>query len=158
MMTMASPNFNKGTDAEIRAEKHLERIYWCVENTKYGEYYDYLVKKGVTDIKIEVKYCEINVETAYLNIRWGQFMNLLKGGEFMIYLMTNRGNGFIKAEDLIKKGHVHHNEISPSLKRFCWFIGIEDENFVFMTASQCRSKLCDGSIKVWLDKHQGAVE
>ena len=151
-------NFNKGTDAELRAKKELEKVYWYVENTKYCEHYDYLVRMGITDIKIEVKYCEIKNETAYLNINWSQFIKLINGGEFMIYLMTNKGNGFLKAEDLIKKGHIHHNEINPHEKRFCWFIDIDNDKFVFKTASRCESLLCDGSIKVWLDKHQGAVE
>lgn len=155
---MKYKNWNRGTDAEIKAKKHLEKIYQYVEHTKYGEHYDYLVRFGLTDIKIEVKYLELKNYYTYLIIRWGQFMNLINGGEFMIYLMTNDGNGFLKPDDLIKTGHIHFNQHNPDLKHFQWFVGTENGKFIFKYPSDCDSDLCLGSIKTWLDNMGSAKE
>lgn len=106
--------FNNGHKAEIEAKEILKKLFDNVKKTKSNEFYDYLVKKGNLDIKIEVKYCPIPYKSGYIHFRWNQFKKLVSHGAFLVYFMTDKGNIFLTPRQIMENGHLHYNGKNPT--------------------------------------------
>ena len=134
---------------EEEAKGELLELYDYVKKTKYQEYYDYLVKKGTTEILIEVKWVECRYKTATLYFRCNQLKKLLKAKDFLVYVKTTKGNFFISPSQIYKYAHVHYNQLNPtncfSVCISAFFNGI---NFTVKEPEHCL--LCSGKLIDWI--------
>jgi len=145
--------FNKGITAENQAKDILRSTFSNVTRTKYGTFYDYLVKQGNLPIRIEVKYYEIKYRSVVIVLKWRQLWKLIKSKEFLIYLMTNKGNIFISPKQIFKLAHIHHHYLNPNLKTIKLKVTMEDGKLKVIEPNKCNPFLCDGTIKKWLKNY-----
>ena len=143
--------FNKGIAKENEAKKHLKEIYDYVKQTKHTEFYDYLVKKGTTKILIEVKWVECRYKTAGIYVRWNQIQKLLKAKDFMLYIITSKGNFFISPSQVYSFAHVHFNRMNPSEKSILITAKINNNNiFEIIEPTHCLN--CNGRLFDYLSQ------
>ena len=145
--------YNKGVIAENQAKDILKSIFSNVTRTKYGTFYDYLVKQGNLSIRIEVKYCEIKYQSVSMVLKWKQFWRLIESKEFLIYLMTNKGNIFISPKQLFNFAHVHHYQRNFDLKTIRLRVTIKNGKLKIIEPEKCNPSLCEGTIKKWLKNY-----
>jgi hypothetical protein len=139
---------NNGHLAEDRAEVHLRDIYDFVQKSKYGTFFDFLVKKGTTDILIEVKWVECRYKSVNIYLKWKQAMRLFNAKDFLLYILTPKGNFFISPEKVLKYAHVHYNFLNPHEKNILIRATLADEQFVVMEPQKCL--YCDGKLDIYL--------
>ena len=144
------PNFNNGIIKQKEAKGHLLKIYDFVESTKCLEFYDYLVKKGTIQTLIEVKWVNYRYKTISISIRWGQAKKLLKAKNFMLYIMTPKGNFFISPEQFYEYSHVHYNGANVHEKRIYLAAMLVDGEFQMTYPYRC--PFCDGFSVDYIDQ------
>ena len=137
--------YNEGVKKENEAKAHLEEVYDYVLQTRQREFYDYLVKKGTTDIFIEIKWVECRYKTAGIYINWKQFKKLLDAKDFMLYILTSKGNFFISPMQVFTFAHVHYNRLNPNEKRILITARI-NPNKVFEIIEPTHCLNCDGKV------------
>ena len=145
--------YNEGVKKENEAKAHLEQTYDYVKQTKYCEFFDYLVKKGTTKIFVEVKWVECRYKTAGVYINWKQFQKLLNAKDFMLYILTSKGNFFISPIQVYSFAHVHYNRLNPHEKRILITATINNEVFELVEPSHCLN--CNGRLIDYMKKTAG---
>jgi hypothetical protein len=136
--------YNEGVRKENEAKQHLEAVYDYVRQTGQRDFYDYLVRKGTTDIFIEVKWVECRYKTAGIYINWKQFWKLIAAKDFMFYILTSKGNFFISPEQVFDYAHVHFNKNNPHEKCILLTAMFTDGKFALVAPTRCLN--CNGTL------------
>jgi len=148
---------NNGNIAEDKTQATFEKLFNTVKQTKYTEFYNYLVSKGTLNIKIEVKYYDMkDKDFAYLYLKESQFKKLLKSENFLIYFMTNNGSIFVTPKQIFKFAHIHHHEFNKNVLNIIMKFKFINGNLFFTDLIRC--KRCLGKIKdvinIEVDKYE----
>jgi hypothetical protein len=136
--------YNEGIRKENEAKQHLEAVYDYVQQTGQRDFCDYLVRKGTTDIFIEVKWVECRYKTAGIYIYWKQFWKLIAAKDFMLYILTSKGNFFISPEQVFDYAHVHFNKNNPHEKRILLTAMFSEGKFDLVVPTRCLN--CNGTL------------
>ena len=141
---------NRGIQKEQEAKEHIRHKFGFVKkHISPTDFYDYLTFIENQRYYIEVKYYNIpkGNRSANIRIRYNQFINLINQKNFLIYVMTNKGNKFITKKKLFQFAHQHYNKLNPHEKNIIF--NVKEEGKLLRLSHLRKCKYCDGSITKW---------
>jgi len=129
--------YNNGVKKENEAGNIFRGMFDYVEQTKHNKFYDYLVRKGTSNLLIEVKWVECRYKTAGIYLRWNQLMKLFHAKDFMLYILTSKGNFFISPPQLLEYAHIHFNKLNPNEKQVLITAQFDGKQFHITSPVRC---------------------
>jgi hypothetical protein len=146
---------NRGKKAELVSRIDLSRHFNNVKKSGHQCFYDYIGTIKGKRIHIEVKYVYFKYHSANLSMKFAQSMNLIKGGDFVLYIRSNRGQCFVDPIQFMSFAHVHFNRLNPKTKNI--MIRIYDSGNGELSIKELQScQLCEGTLRNWLTNNQSA--
>jgi hypothetical protein len=132
--------FNRGVEKENEAGDLLKNIFRNIRRSAYGEFYDYstIDLNGKTTF-IEVKWIPLKNRST-VTIKWNKIVRLFNAGNFLIYIMTPKGELLVTPDQLLSFAHIHYvGTNDTSSKKIIMGVSYQNNTITIDEPQYCRN-------------------